>query len=357
MKKILFIVPTLTNGGAERVVSIWISELEKIGKNVHLLVFYREKNEYPIDKNIKIDSIAKNKEEYEQLSIINSIQIIRKIIKKNKIDIIIPFLYFVGIMTNIARIGLNVKLIETIRADPRYSPTNKIKRIIRNISILFSDTVIVQNKEQKEYFPVFLQNKIEIFSNPVSNDFLETQRVNKSNAIKTIVSVGRLVPQKNHGMLIDAFSKLNDDDLTLLIYGEGELEVELQKKITNMDLDDKIKLCGRTDYVLDKLKKSDLYILTSNFEGMPNSLMEAMAIGLPTISTDCPTGPSDLIRSGENGILIPVGDVDSLTNAINYLVSSPNAAMELGEKAKEDIKANFSAASSAQKLYKYLVNI
>jgi glycosyltransferase involved in cell wall biosynthesis len=357
--KILFIVPFLSNGGAERVVSIWSSELAKVNANTQILVFYRVENEYTINKSVKIHAIRADKKQYDELSIFKKVRILREKIKKTKPDIILPFVSHVGIMTNIARFALNVKLVETIRIDPRYSPGSKILRKLRNISVLLATRCIVQNQQQKEYFPKWMHKKIEVFPNPIANEFIKIKKTYKSSSIKRIISVGRLEKQKNYPMLINAFSKINtiDKDIVLDIYGEGSLRDELQGLIDELGLSDKIKLCGRTDNIGKMLVESDLFILTSNAEGMPNSLMEAMAVGLACISTDCPTGPSDLIEDGTNGILIPVGDERALVDSISSLIRNPFKAFSMGRMARETILKFYAPDMSAKKLYKFLESI
>ena len=354
MKKILFVLPVLSSGGAERVVSIWSSELAKMGADIYLLVFYRVENEYQVNDKVKIHVIDENKEQYNKLSRMKKIKLLRSKLKSLNPDLIIPFISHVGLMTNIARVGLKTKMIETIRIDPKYSPKNKLLRILRNISVLLSNSCIVQNEEQKNYFPKWMHKKIHIFANPISDEFIETKITKVDAAINSITAIGRLEPQKNHLMLINAFSKIDNSNLTLNIYGEGTLKDELQNLINDLRLNNKIKLCGRSNNIREALLNTDLYILSSNAEGMPNSLMEAMAVGLPCISTDCPTGPSELIDNEINGVLIPVDDEEALVNAINNMINNPKEASMMGIRAKEKMKINYAAAVSAKKLLSFL---
>lgn len=357
MKKIMFVVPTLSNGGAERVVSVWSSELAKMGLDVHLLVFYRVENEYPVNNNVKIYAIKENKEQYDKVSSVKKIKLLRSKLKKLNPEVVIPFISHVGIMTNIARIGLQAKIIETIRIDPKYSPKNKVLRLLRNTSVLLSNSCIVQNEEQKDYFPKWIHKKVHIFSNPISDEFIQVERTISKPGIRLITAVGRLEHQKNYKMLINAFSKLQNIDLILNIYGEGSLKGELQSLIDDLGLSNRIRLWGRSNNIKEVFMSTDLFILSSNAEGMPNSLMEAMAVGLPCISTDCPTGPSDIIDSKINGVLIPINNEKALVSAINNMINNPKEAYLMGKKAKEKMKNNYSAAVSSSKLLRFLNEI
>ena len=145
--------------------------------------------------------------------------------------------------------------------------------------------------------------------------------------------------------------------MTLNIYGEGSLIDDLQSLINDLRLTNHIKLCGRSNNIKEVFMSTDLFILSSNAEGMPNSLMEAMAVGLPCISTDCPTGPSDIIDNEINGVLIPVDNEEALVNAINNMINNPKKAYLMGKRAKEKMKINYAASVSAKKLLSFLNSI
>lgn len=356
MKKVMFVVPYLYGGGAERVVSIWTSGLAELGMDVHLLLFYRVEDEYTINDKVKIHTLSKNRDEYKNLSALLKIKKMRAIFKAMKPCYIIPFVSYVGTMCFFARIGLKSKIIETIRIDPRYSPKSKISRWFRNILVYFSKYCMVQNQLQAQYFPKFMRKKIVVFSNPISDNILKHEKRFKSEKIKNIVAVGRLEEQKNYYMLIDAFSKVekNKGNLTLNIYGEGSKYEELKRYIKDIGMENNIFLCGRCNNVGVVLEQSDLFILSSIAEGMPNSLMEAMAVGLPCISTDCPTGPADLIDNNINGYLIPINDSDALINSMLDLIENPYKARVMGVNARDKIINNYSASISSAKLMSFL---
>lgn len=359
MKRILFVIPFLSSGGAERVVSIWTSELAKINADVHLLLLYRVENEYSLNENVVIHSVKEKKTDYDKLSKIDKIRFFRNKLKEINPDIVVPFITYIGSMVLLCRLGLKYKIIETIRIDPRYSPKSKKSRLLRNFSVAVSKRCIVQNKNQLEYFPKFMRNKIEIFPNPIANEFLIEEKKFKEKRIKNIVSVGRLEKQKNYKMLLDAFKRisLDNNDVYLDIYGEGSLYLELKEYISKLELENRVFLRGRTKDIKSVLIKSDMYILSSDAEGMPNSLMEAMAVGLPCISTDCPTGPSDLIKNGVNGVLIPVGDVERLEKEMSRMIKNIDNSIGMGQAARESIKKRYGARSSAINLKNYIESI
>lgn len=353
-KRILFIVPYLSGGGAERIVSNWSSELGEVGFEVHVLVFYGVENEYKINNKVEIHRLAKDKDLYKRMNSLSKVLAIRKVIKTIKPSTVIPFVTYVGLVTNIARLGLGVTLIDTIRNNPWKVPNNRINKAKRNLSVILSDLCIVQNYEQMRYFPKRLQKKMFVVPNSISDDLIKFKKTYSNNKICKVVTLGRLEKQKNHKMLINAFSNivLEHKDLELHIYGEGSLYNELDDLISQLSLTDKVFLKGRTNNVASALCNSDLFVLSSNYEGMPNALMEAMAIGLPCISTNCPTGPSELISTGEDGLLVPVGNGEAMEKAIRDLINDPLKAIEMGEKARFGIFSNYTNKKSIDKLVK-----
>jgi|LSQX01.3.fsa_nt_gb glycosyltransferase involved in cell wall biosynthesis len=358
MKTVMFVIPFLSGGGAERVVSIWASNLAKLGVNTYVVVFYRVENEYPVHHAVRICSIVKTRESYDRLSGLRKVKLLREQLKAVQPDIVLPFVSYVGIMTNLARIGLGrPKVVETIRNNPHRIPKKRMFRVLRNASVALAHGCIVQNEEQKSYFPRCLQGKMRVFTNPISDEFLQSDVRSKGAAIKRITTVGRLVQQKNHRMLIRAFAQLDNLDLSLRIYGDGPEKQALQDLVDSLGLGHRVKLCGRTTRILEVLTNTDLFVLSSDVEGMPNALMEAMAVGIPCISTDCPTGPSDIIDNGHNGILIPVGDEHALVAAMKLLVQNPNLAWQMGARAKEKMKACYAADQSAKALLEYLIEL
>lgn len=357
-KRILFIIPFLSSGGAERVVSIWCSELARMGNEIHLLVFYRVDDEYPIDDNVVLHIIKNKKYDYDNMTKIEKLKEIRNVFKIVKPTIVLPFVDYVGVMTTVSKIGLPIKNIETIRNNPMCNPQKRIQRIIRNISVLLSKRCIVQNKSQMEYFPKWMRKKMIILSNPISSIFIKKEKAYKPDFTK-IVAVGRLEKQKNYPLLIKAFYEIamKYENIVLSIYGEGSLHSELNNYINKLNLQGKVCLCGRTKNIEDELLQSDLYVLSSDWEGMPNSLMEAMAVGLPCISTDCKTGPAELIEDGVNGYLIPVDDKDALVNSIMKVINNTDNSIKMGKEARKTIIEKYSAEASSNNLMKFIESI
>ena len=351
--KFLFVIPSLSDGGAERVISVLASELANQGHEATILIYFKTDNEYEVSEKVKKVYLSGYESDYDNMNYFKRLITLRKFAKAEKADFVIPFLSHVCIQTCVALFGTNNKIIQTVRNDPKTLPEGKIHRLLRDLFIKFSFKTFVQNENQKSYFDKQTQKKIFVLPNPVRGDLFDCQ--NKIDTDKTIIaSAGRLNSQKNFFMLIDAFEKVfkRYKNIELRIYGhegDGKIKKQLEKHIVKKDLKNVIKLMGSTNDMKSMFESIDLYVLSSDFEGMPNSLMEAMAAGVPCVSTDCPTGPSDLIMDGENGLLVPVNDANAMSEAIEKMLFKLDKE-KLAENGRAFVKQNYSAQVIANRL-------
>lgn len=187
---------------------------------------------------------------------------------------------------------------------------------------------------QKKCFSAKVQKHSWIIPNPMSEriplPYKGAERKNK------IVAVGRLEEEKNHMLLLDAFQCFAKEypEYELIIYGSGVLLPQLENKAELLGISDKVVFAGFVKGVLEEIADAKMYVLSSDYEGMSNSLLEAMGIGMPVISTDCPIGGSAmLIEDGENGLLVPVGNVMALSNAMKQIVANPELTEKLSKNA------------------------
>ncbi len=350
--KILFVSGNLCDGGAQRVISVVASHLVEKGHDVSILLYSRDEKEYPLNSKVKIVSIAQSFEDYSLTSCFSRIRTIRKYLKRVKPDVAIGFLEG-GYGLYISSIGLNFKKVASIRNNPERVFNAKGLRVILNKMWFNSaDAIVVQTKSQFELMPKKMKKTSEVIPNPISDTAITDIKTTHNVECRKIVMAGRLVPQKNYHMVFEAIKIVREkySDVKLNIFGKGELETELQNLIDSNGLGDNIKLCGWTQNTLKEYRNHDIYILSSDFEGMPNALMEAMGVGLPCISTDCDTGPSDLIEHKKNGFLIPVGDANALAEYIIKIIEmSKEQRIELGNNAHLTMKEKFSSDYISQK--------
>lgn len=332
--KILFVIGPLKSGGAERVVANLSNEFVK-NNSVFIATTVDENSDYIIDKNVKIICLDDGKKNNFFKKNIIRIKNLKKLINEEKIDIAISFLPEPSYRLMIAK-NNKIKTIISERNDPNIEYNSFIKKILTKLLYCKADGFIFQTEDAKKWFCKKIQKKSIVIPNPINEKFISNAYYGKRE--KTIVNVGRLVKQKNQKMLIDAFNEVHKkhNEYILKIYGDGELYDELKKQIKNLKLEDYVFLMGKKNDIKKEIYKSGIFVLSSDYEGMPNSLMEAMALGIPCISTDCPIGgPNFLIENNKNGLLFQVNNKDELVANINLLIENEQLAKELSNNANK----------------------
>lgn len=288
--KTMFNLGSMTKGGAERVVANLSNKMIHDDEIVVCVTQYGEPM-YQLDEKIKYYTL--DEDEKKQNFFIKNIKRVIKlneIVKKENPDIIISLLPEPTYRLMFINIFRKKKVIISVRNDPKIEYKSKINQWIMKILYKRANGFIFQTEEAKQYFSKEIQDKSIIIPNPINDEFIRPPYEGERE--KIIVSVGRLTEQKNQKLLINAFSKLEKDlkEYQLIIYGEGELRNCLEEQIRELQLENKVFLPGEVDDINEKIYKASLFVLSSDYEGMPNALMEAMALGIPCISTDCPCG-------------------------------------------------------------------
>lgn len=331
-KRIMIVGLTLGFGGAERVISILSKALKSKYENVEILLYFDREICYEIDSNVKITIVEKNTHTENKLK---NLFWMRNYIKKNA-DIVISFLAPLNMLVLVATAGLKVEKIVADRSDPRRTPSHLVLRKLRNFLYCFADQVVVQTKDNYAYFSKVVQRKAKIIYNPTS-----VKKEEKGIALQTekeniVVCVGRIIEQKNPYMLLEAFIQFHKKfpEYKLVIYGEGELKPVIAKMVKERGVSEFVELPGTVKDIIPKIAKAKMFVMTSNFEGMPNALIEAMCIGLPCICTRV-SGARDLIKQGENGILVKIGDIKTCCKAMETLAKNEKLASQLGRKATQ----------------------
>ena len=260
---------------------------------------------------------------------------LRKLYRQQKPDVVVSFITRTNICAILAGIGVDVPVIVSERNNPMVDPASRSTRKLRNLVYPLADGFVFQTKFAKECFPASIQNRSAVIFNPVSNSVMDTSAVVKR---KRIIAVGRLEPQKNYSMMLRALARIlpKYPKYCVDIFGLGGLFQKIQSEIDEMGMSGRVVLRGFSSRTIAEMAESEIYLMTSDFEGMPNALMEAMCVGCACISTDAPAyGARELIRDGDNGFLIPVNDEQALCRKLESLLSNPLKIKEFGEKARE----------------------
>ena len=333
--KLLLYINAIHEGGAERVMVNLAKQFANAGNKVVLLTSFVDQWEYPVDKSVKRLSMEQQEIKQGRLARNYSrIMKLRRVCMEEKPDILISFMQEPNFRAILATLGIPVKTIVSVRNDPNKEYAGRIGRFVGKYILPMADGCVFQTEQAKAWFPVKLQKKSVVIMNAVNEAFFNVTREKHAD----IITTGRLTAQKNHVMLIQAFSKIaqKHPNQNLLIYGSGELESELTAQIQTLGLNGRVLLKGKTTDVASVLAEAKVFVLSSDYEGMPNALMEALAAGVPCISTDCPCGgPNALIRQGENGLLVPAGDAEAMAEAMDRLLSEEAFAEQLGNCARE----------------------
>lgn len=330
-RKLFISIGSLSSGGAERVVSILANRLSIDNYDVTIFTWVHSPIFYDINDDVRIVDLE---ERCGSKSNFAKARYFRNYIKNDRPNIILSFLAKINILVLICCLFLNVKVVVCERNDPRFVPFNRWLRYLRNMIYIISDRVLTQTDNNKNYFSDIIKSKTDIIYNPI---FLDKDMVGSALHVvesKKIVSVGRLIPQKNHEMLLNAFAIFakNHPDYSLYIYGEGSSRNELIALTQNLGITDKVNLPGVKKNIFQEIKDAEMFVLSSNFEGMPNTLIEAMCLGLPCISTKV-SGAIDLIKNGENGFLVNVNDVSTLAVRMGEIADNKKLKQKIGASA------------------------
>lgn len=330
--KIVFVTQPLTKGGAERVVAALANRFVELNHEVKIIIVANgDENTYFTRDEIELVYIKKPKNPVFDL--FYRAQQIRRYLNEFKPDVVLPFATQKNVSVLLAALFSKHKVIISERNNPYLDPTNKNLRILRKLLYWTAEGFVFQTGDAKNYFSKSIQKRSCIIANPVNDSIPDVWEGERE---KRIVMVNRLTPQKNITMAIDAFKAISQSrpDYRMEIYGRGPLENELKAYICKCQMEEKILFKGFCADVTEQIRNAEIYLMTSDYEGMSNSLMEALALGLVCVSTDHPTGGARaLITNKENGMLFPVKDTDACIKALNEVLDSAELRKKISKNA------------------------
>ncbi len=356
------LIYSLAGGGAERVVSYLLDHYNSLNVETHLILMNEDKK-YKLPKGITVHFIAKSNSKESGVQKLLKIPYLayRYLKLSRKLDLTHSFSFltrpnYINLIAGFFNHGLT-KLIISERAFPSLQYgygdiSSKINRFL--ISKLYSkaDQIICNSNGNKndliENFNV-PEKKVSVINNPINCRGIEQEEGLKGffdENYFNIISVGRLDEGKNHKLLINAISNLKN--IRLYILGDGILRLELEDLIQSMQLEEKVFLLGFQSNPYSYLKKADLFVFGSNHEGFPNVLLEAMACGLPILSTNCKSGPSEILQYEEKeiqdlmitdyGILVPINDEELMKKGIQYFSLNQDYYLNCKQKVVERVQ-------------------
>lgn len=314
------------SGGAERQITMLANAMADRGHEVHFLVLSEFNKKYEISSLVNVHDLTE--EEKKAIHpVIGRYKALKRVYKEIKPDCTIHYNLQSAYLTAAMPKKFYCKSIYSERGDPYDKEYDGILGYVRSWCVKYTDGFMFQSEGARDFFGADVAKRSVVIHNSVSVP-IEKYPMPECRDNR-IVSVGRLHEQKNIPLLIDAFAKIADEFPKCILenYGDGQLREMLQQKIDQLGLTDRIKLQSARKDVFDAIRTARLFVLSSDFEGMPNALMEAMALGLPCVATDCrPGGARTLVVDGVNGYVVPRMNVDALADKMRYILSNPEIA-------------------------------
>lgn len=359
--KILIASGRLGKGGAERFVSNLLSYLDREKFDIHLCLF-NDCIDYPLPQDIKLSILNYS----NFISSFNTAIELRKIIKETSPDVVLSAIGLANRITGMALFQYTDKpfWVARIGNHPKKSGRSEWRSWLNfcwdKVIYQITDHFVVNSKGLKDLFNKHHQRSIgrtTIIYNPTDMEGIRNLSKSENTSLKRkadnslLIHIGRFHRQKRHDVLIDAIAVLNNRNPTnpveLWLCGDGYLKEKIQNKINKLRLENVVRVLGHVENPFPIMKKAEAVILTSDWEGMPNVLVEAMALGVPVVSTDCKTGPNELIQNNITGFLARTGDPFDVADKIESLINCKKIAqvkVEAKRRVEElfDYKVNMS---------------
>lgn len=361
--KILFHLNCLEKGGAERVITNLSGELARMGHDVIVATEWRGENEYVLSDAVKrviVGPTADDLEKGRWRVALLRVTKLRDCIKKEKPDVVIAFTKKANYRAIMANWFGRVPTIIAVRVSPEAVYGNPVDQILYHLFYPRANGCVFQTEEQKAYFPKYLQKKSCIIFNPINEKYIGVRR--SENPDKAIIHTSRVVDFKNQEMLLNAFLDFHKlhPDYEFRMYGgdsgDGTWQI-LESIIKENNAESFVHMMGDSDSLEVEVPKGEVYALSSNDEGMPNALLEAMAVGMPVVSTDCAGGGArTVIDNDKNGLIVPVNDREAMAKALDRLISDKEFAGRLGAEAAK-IGTKMSCENIAKTWIEYIEKV
>lgn len=346
--KIVMVIPSLQSGGAEKVFTTLANGFANLGYFVNAITFDSnpEQDFFKLDSNVfrqHLDVLEASRGPVS--AIVNNVYRAKKLrgrLKKLTPDVVISFLTETNIVTLLATVNLRLSTFKSTlptiiceHTNPKLCPLSFSWSALRNITYRRCSSLVVLSPEMTDFYPSKVQARTHILPNPIELPIVE-RLYDRSAPIDSIVSVGRLSEEKNHRLMIQAFASIASEysELKLRLIGDGPLRPTLEEQCKELGVKNRVEFTGISAAPWKLVtQENSIFVLSSNFEGFPMALCEAMSVGLPVITTEYHAGVKDIIDNGVNGRLVPVGSEESLVQQIKSLLNNPDERTRIAKNA------------------------
>ncbi len=333
MARAVLFIPTLTAGGAERVASVLANEwCSYPNVRVSIITLFDDPPFYQVHPSV--DQIClgfrANKGGLSRLvDLILAMRALRRTVVSCRPDFVLSFMNKYNAFCVTALLGAGQSVIVAERDSPT-EVLSRLRLVLRKLTYPIAAAVLVQSRASREFIlSTTRSRRVEVLFNPVTQILSPSDRQPQ----KVILNVSRLHLKKGHADLLEAFAAVRLEGWSLLVCGDGPMRSALVKRAADLGISEQVRFLGTVADLRPHLKTAGIFAFPSYWEGFPNALAEAMLAGIPCVSYDCPTGPSELIEDEVNGLLVPVGDIARLKEALLRLMTDHELRANLGSRA------------------------